>query len=53
MVVEILKRWKKKVPKKVLFSLMARPFTLPPPLLMAWPLREGLFFAAPLTQKEK
>ena len=33
----------KKGLKKVLFSLMSRPFT-PPPLLMAMPLREELFF---------
>ena len=49
MAVEILESWKKKVPKKVLFSLMARPFTPPPPLLMARPLREELFFAASLS----
>ena len=34
-----------KVTKKVLFSLMARPFTPPPPLLKARP-REELFFCS-------
>ena len=37
-----LERWKKKVPIKVIFSLIALPFT-PPPLLMAQPLREEFF----------
>ena len=37
----------KKVPKKVIYSLMARPLPLPP-FLMARPLREELFFAASL-----
>ena len=37
----------KKVPKKVLLSLMVRPFA-PPPLLMARPLREELFFRLPI-----
>ena len=45
---ELNGRWnvgtqEKKVPKKVIFSLLARPFT-PPPSLMARPLREELFF---------
>ena len=40
MAVGTIERWKKKVKKKVIFSLMARPFT---PLLMARPLREELF----------
>ena len=38
MAVEILECWEKKVTKKVIFSLMARPF-IPPPLLTARPLR--------------
>ena len=38
----------KKGSKKVIFSLMARPYT-PSPLLMAPLLREELFFAASLT----
>ena len=45
MAVEILEPWKKKVPKKTLFSLMARPF--PPPLLMARPLVEDFFLRFP------
>ena len=45
-----LERWNvgKKGTKKVLFALMAPPFTPPPLLLVAWPLREELFFAASL-----
>ena len=35
--------------KKIIFSLMAWPFTSPTPLLMAQPLREELFFAASLS----
>ena len=42
-----LEHWKKKVPKKVIFVLMVRPFT-PPPLLMARTLREELFLRLPL-----
>ena len=38
---------KKKVSKKVLFSLMARP--LPPPLLMDRPLVEEFFLRLPLS----
>ena len=38
---------------RVLFSLMARPFTTPPPLLMAQPLREELFLRPPLAHLEK
>ena len=40
MAVEILERWKKRFQK--------RPALYPPPLLMSWPLREELFFAASL-----
>ena len=40
MAVEMLERWKKRCKKIRFFSLMARPFTPPPPLLMARPLRE-------------
>ena len=45
MAVGTLECWKKRL-KKSYFSSMARPF--PPPLLMARPLREELFFAASL-----
>ena len=34
-----------------MFSLMARLFTPPPHLLMAWLLREELFFAASLSEE--
>ena len=47
----LLKFWKK-VPKKVILSLMVRPLTLPPPLLMARPLREELFLRLPLGMPE-
>ena len=51
MPLELNGRWnvEKKVPKKVICTLMARPFT-PPPLLMARPLRVELFFAASLSK---
>ena len=39
--------WKKKVPKKVLFSLMARPFTPLPPL-NGPAIKRRTFFAASL-----
>ena len=38
----------KKVPKKVIFSLMALPFTPPP---SSWPLREELFLRLPSPQR--
>ena len=47
---ELNGRWNvgKKGFKKVIFSLIARPFIRPPPpLLMARPLREELFFGFP------
>ena len=43
-----LERWKKEVPKKVIFSLMAGPS---PPLLMARPLKEDFFMLLPLKGK--
>ena len=49
MAVEILERWKKGF-KKSSFSLMAWPF--PPPLLMARPLKDELYFAASLGEAE-
>ena len=49
MVVEILERWKEKVKKKLIFSLMTRPFTPPPPL-NGRPLRDELFLEASLRE---
>ena len=50
MAVEILERWKKKVPKKINFFRNDPALYPPTPLLMARPLREELFvfFAASL-----
>ena len=46
--VSSLREAAKKVLLKVIFSVMARPFTPPPTLIMAQSLREELFFAASL-----
>ena len=48
MAAETLERWKKKVPKKVIFSLMARPFTPPP--LNGPAIQRRTFFAASLME---
>ena len=42
-----MEKKKKKIFKKIFFSLMARPFPPPPPLLMARPLVEDYFLRLP------
>ena len=46
MAVKIMERWEKKFQKKFFFPSWPCPLP-PPPLLMAWPLREDIFCGFP------